>query len=92
MDTFILTELIILCLSLVGLCFNGLAMVHVARSFDLKTHVYSLIFVDALTCTACCAATVIFDGLILLSVMGTNAFTCNLVACFEAKAISGYTR
>jgi len=64
MHAFYLTELVVLFLNFIGFFTNGTSLVHVVRSFDLKTHVFTLVFVDAVISTICCAASVVLDILV----------------------------
>jgi hypothetical protein len=54
----------VLFLNFIGFFTNGTSLVHVVRSFDLKTHVFTLVFVDAVISTICCAASVVLDILV----------------------------
>jgi hypothetical protein len=53
-------------LNFIGFFTNGTSLVHVIRSFDLKIHVFTLVFVDAVISTICCAASVVLDILVKL--------------------------
>ena len=44
--------LIFLCLSLVSLVTNGATMVYIVKSFDVRTHVFTLLLVDSAVATA----------------------------------------
>lgn len=57
---------------------NSTALIHVARSFDLKTHVITLIFVDAFLCTFCCTVSLILNSLIVSNCINLNAVSCNI--------------
>ena len=57
---------------------NSTALIHVVRSFDLKTHVITLIFVDALLCTFCCAVSLILNSVIVSNSVNLNVVSCNI--------------
>ena len=57
---------------------NSTALIHVVRSFDLKTHVITLVFVDALLCTFCCAISLILNSVIVSNSVHLNAVSCNI--------------
>ena len=52
---------IIFLLDCIGSVTNSIALAHVRRSFDLKVHVFTLIFIDALISTICCFLSTILD-------------------------------
>jgi hypothetical protein len=54
-------KVLILALDLSGLATNAFALIHVRRSFDISTHVFTLIFIDALVSTACCVLSSVVD-------------------------------
>ena len=50
-----------LTLGATGLLLNGISLFHIVKSFNIKTHVFTLIFIDAAISTAgCCLTTLIY--------------------------------
>ena len=65
---------IFLGIDIFGFVSNGLALVYILRSFDVKVHVFTLVFIDALFAVICFALSSVLDLLII-----TNAINTRLV-------------
>ena len=56
--------------------FNLTTLQFVVKSFNLKTHVFTLLFIDSLSSTICSIASVVFDTIFL-----TKPFEPNFISC-----------
>ena len=56
--------------------FNLTTLQFVVKSFNLKTHVFTLLFIDSLSSTICSIASVVFDTIFL-----TKSFEPNFISC-----------
>lgn len=77
--------------ALFGLISNSLTLVYIFQTFNIKTHVFTLLFIDALFSALCCALSSIVDFLVMFDFMKVEYIYCNLSyvavyysACFGA--------
>ncbi len=77
--------------ALFGLISNSLTLVYIFQTFNIKTHVFTLLFIDALFSALCCALSSIVDFLVMFDFMEVKYIYCNLSyvavyysACFGA--------
>lgn len=59
--------------------FNGSTMIYIVRSFDISTHVFFIVFIDALISTLCAFFSLMADAMAILGLMSTNEFYCTAV-------------
>ena len=78
-------------LAILACLFNLTTLQFVVKNFNLKTHVFTLLFLDSLNSTVCSIASVIFETILLTNILKPNFIICSwafLVAyipnCFGA--------
>ena len=57
---------------------NLTTLIYIATSFNIKTHVFTLIFLDSLISTLCSVISTLFDSLLLAGQIQANANVCFL--------------
>jgi len=67
------------CLDVVGLLSNVTALLYIFQSFNIKTHVFTLIFLDALISTACVIISSITDLLLITNIVLFQNFVCTIL-------------
>ena len=63
---------------LIGSVTNGLASMHIFRTFEIRTHVFTLLFIDTVLSAVSGGISAITDLLVLTGVMEVSFFYCNL--------------
>ena len=66
-------------IAIVGVCLNGLSLFHIVKSFDIRTHVFTLIFVDAVISTVGCSITSTVYFLVVVQFADQSLFFCTLM-------------
>ena len=68
---------------------NFTTLVYIATTFNIKTHVFTLIFLDSISSTVCSVVSTLFDSLLLAGKLQPNHHVCflaflivNLSNCF----------
>ena len=59
-----------------GFFSNSATLCYIARSFNIRTHVYSLLFMDTLISTACALSSLIVDFLLVFDVLPKSFIYC----------------
>jgi hypothetical protein len=67
-----------LTIGLVGVCLNGLSLFHIVKSFNIRTHVFTLVFIDALISTVACGLTSTMYLLVVVKLADASFFFCSL--------------
>ena len=76
MDSFI--KLLFLGLGVLGFICNGATLFYILKSFDISTHVFALLFIDASLSTIFPAVTLMAEFLVITNLVETNLVYCNI--------------
>ena len=62
-----------------GLCFNVVTLIHILQKFEIKIHVFTMIFVDSILTVVGCIVSIILESLHLSNFIGRNTIYCTLL-------------
>ena len=71
-------ELCFVVSAFVGCVTNGLTSLHIFRTFEIRTHVFTLLFIDAAFSAGCSSISAVTDLLLLAGVIEVSYAYCNL--------------
>ena len=71
--------ILFLAISTLGFISNGVTLSYIFRSFNIRKHVFSLLFIDSLFSCFCCLVCFVFDILAFTDQIAMNFSFCNLI-------------